>query len=91
MCLCNYLILICLCNYFLVAVLCRSVLLGIACNEVVKDLKLNLSGNCLAESGATEVLEVSLPTVSNIASLDISDNSKHFRLPICAIIYRKME
>jgi len=56
-----------LCNAY------RSVLLGIASNHALKDVTLNLSGNGLGTAGS-HVLEVCLPTVANVSTLDLSDN-----------------
>ncbi len=59
----------------LVATVTRSVLLGLGANLHIAECEVNLSCNNLGQAGAT-VLELCLPELTNLSSLDISDNGK---------------
>ena len=50
-------------------------MLGLCSNGEIKAVDLNLRGNDMRGAGA-QVLEVCLPDLKNIASLDISDNGQ---------------
>jgi len=55
--------------------------MGITSNITSRDIEVNLSGNTLGTTGG-QVLEDCLPIVSNISSLDLSDNGNSYLLEI---------
>ena len=58
---------------------CRHLLLGIGSNTNMSELELDLSRNSLGLAGA-QVLELCVPDIMSIASLDLSDNGTTFSL-----------
>ncbi|ESN98943.1 hypothetical protein HELRODRAFT_188962 [Helobdella robusta] len=65
----------------------KQVLLGIAVNRNMRNVELKLAGNSLDQRFA-DVFEVSLPMLSNINSLDISNNN--FSVDDLKLIFKKL-